>query len=143
MRRVRAGGALGPAPGSSSGSRTLVPPRPPVLPSSMPLVLEALGRVLALLGDVVLGGAGVAPAVLLAALVGAASAASVAAAVALVRVAAARGLLGRGAPPRRPDEDVDLPVLVSSSDPDADGHERSRAPGRAMRVVVPAPLPAA
>jgi hypothetical protein len=106
----------------------------------MPVVLEALGRVLALVGDVVLGGAGVSPAILLAALLGAAS---VAAAVAFVRVAAARGLLGSGTPPRRPDEDVDLPVLVSSSDPDADGHERSRAPGRPAQVVVPAPLPAA
>ncbi|RIJ54079.1 DUF6412 domain-containing protein, partial [Clavibacter phaseoli] len=76
----------------------------------------------------------------LAALLGAAS---VAAAVALVRVAAARGLLGSVAPPAFPDEDVDLPVLVSASDPDADGHERSRAPGHGMQVVVPAPLPAA
>jgi hypothetical protein len=106
----------------------------------MPIALEALGRVLALLGDVVLGGAGVSPAILLAALLGAAS---VAAAVALVRIATARGLLGSAAPPLRPDEDVDLPVLVSSSDPDADGHERSRAPGRPAQVVVPAPLPAA
>lgn len=114
-----------------------------VLPSGMPIALEALGRVLALLGDVVLGGAGVSPGLLLAALVGAASAASVAAAIALVRIAASRGLRGSGAPPRRPDEDVELPVLVSSSDPDADGHERSRAPGRPVQVVVPAPLPAA
>jgi hypothetical protein len=106
----------------------------------MPIALEALGRVLALLGDVVLGGAGISPAILLAALLGAAS---VAAAVALVRIAAARGLLGSAAPPLRPDEDVDLPVLVSSSDPDADGHERSRAPGCWMQVVVPAPRPAA
>lgn len=105
----------------------------------MPVVLEALGRVLALVGDVVLGGAGVSPAILLAALLGVAS---VAAAVALVRIAAARGLLGV-APAAFPDEDVDLPVLVSSSDPDADGHERSRAPGHRTQVVVPAPLPAA
>ncbi|WP_237583425.1 DUF6412 domain-containing protein [Clavibacter tessellarius] len=106
----------------------------------MPIVLEALGRVLVLVGDVVLGGAGLSPAILLAALVGVAS---VAAAVALVRIAAARGLLGSVAPAAFPDEDVDLPVLVSSSDPDADGHERSRAPGRRTQVVVPAPLPAA
>ncbi|KDP91200.1 hypothetical protein W824_07925 [Clavibacter cf. michiganensis LMG 26808] len=111
-----------------------------MLPSGMPIVLEALGRVLALVGDVVLGGAGVTPAILLAALLGAAS---VAAAIALVRIAAARGLIGSAAPPLGPDEDVDLPVLVSSSDPDADGHERSRAPGRRMQVVVPAPLTAA
>ncbi|WP_234424801.1 DUF6412 domain-containing protein [Clavibacter sp. VKM Ac-2542] len=106
----------------------------------MPIVLEVLGRVLALVGDVVLGGAGVTPAILLAALLGAAS---VAAAIALVRIAAARGLIGSAAPPLGPDEDVDLPVLVSSSDPDADGHERSRAPGRRIQVVVPAPLTAA
>ncbi|WP_316293459.1 hypothetical protein, partial [Clavibacter michiganensis] len=62
----------------------------------MPIVLEALGRVLALVGDVVLGGAGVTPAILLAALLGAAS---VAAAIALVRIAAARGLIGSAAPP--------------------------------------------
>jgi hypothetical protein len=121
-------------------SRPLVRRRRPVLPSGMPIALEALGRVLALLGDVVLGGAGVAPALLLVGLLGAAS---VAAAVAVVRVAAARGLLGAARPPARPDEDDDLPVLVSSSDPDADGHERSRAPGRPARVVVPALRPAA
>jgi hypothetical protein len=102
-----------------------VPTPHPVLPSGMPIVLEAIGRVLALLGDVVLGGAGVAPALL------------------LVGIPAARGLLGAPRPPARPDEDDDLPVLVSSSDPDADGHERSRAPGRPAQVVVPALRPAA
>jgi hypothetical protein len=117
-----------------------VPTPHPVLPSGMPIVLEAIGRVLALLGDVVLGGAGVAPALLLVGILGAVS---VAAAVALVRIAAARGLLGAPRPPARPDEDDDLPVLVSSSDPDADGHERSRAPGRPAQVVVPALRPAA
>ena len=48
----------GARPGDDDGRRpsALVRAVGPVLPSGMPIVLEALGRVLALVGDVVLGG---------------------------------------------------------------------------------------
>jgi hypothetical protein len=94
----------------------------------MSAVIAILTQLFAAIGSTLADGSHPLSTMVMAGLLGAAA---VAVAIAIVHTATV--LLGWfvGTGIARPEEDADLPVLVSYADPDADGHVRSRAPGLA------------
>jgi Family of unknown function (DUF6412) len=93
-----------------------------VLASGMTSVLALLRAVVALVGQAIVGGVPAASVVL----VGMIGAVAVIAVAVTARLAS---LSITGATEGFPSTDVDLPVRLSQSNPDADGHPRARAPG--------------
>ena len=97
--------------------------------------MTATTRILAMLGELVVGGGVPLSSVVLLGLLGAATTVAI---VALARVVLAALVDTAGHEPPVVAKRADLAGLVAQSDPDADGHVRARAPGQGGRVPFPA-----